>query len=105
LESLGLSSARANDRARSVTRKRTRSESRMDMDDSRQRSSSRMASRDRSVMGLKDGQKKIVTSITQKKQRISNLMAKRGEADREILVKKPRHLFSGKRGMGKTDRR
>lgn len=29
----------------------------------------------------------------------------RGEADRFISVAKPRHLFSGKRGIGKTDRR
>lgn len=29
----------------------------------------------------------------------------KGEADRFIGTKKPQHLFSGKRGMGKTDRR
>ena len=27
------------------------------------------------------------------------------ESDRRIAIKKPKHLFSGKRGMGKTDRR
>jgi nucleolar GTP-binding protein len=32
-------------------------------------------------------------------------MAKRGEADREILVKKPKHLFAGKRKQGTNDRR
>ena len=32
-------------------------------------------------------------------------MAKAGEADRVIPNKMPKHLFSGKRGMGKTDRR
>ncbi|CAD5220012.1 unnamed protein product [Bursaphelenchus okinawaensis] len=31
--------------------------------------------------------------------------ARKGEADRRILDMKPKHLFSGKRGMGKTDRR
>ena len=31
--------------------------------------------------------------------------AKKGEADRTILASKPKHLFSGKRGKGKTDRR
>jgi len=30
---------------------------------------------------------------------------KAGESDRHIHEKKPKHLFSGKRGMGKTDRR
>lgn len=29
----------------------------------------------------------------------------KGEADRFIGDKKPKHLFSGKRGTGKTDRR
>ena len=28
-----------------------------------------------------------------------------GESDRRVDVKLPKHLFSGKRGMGKTDRR
>jgi nucleolar GTP-binding protein len=40
-----------------------------------------------------------------KTQRKSNLMAKRGESDREIRTKMPKHLFAGKRGMGKTTRR
>lgn len=30
---------------------------------------------------------------------------KKGEADRSIGTKMPRHLFSGVRGIGKTDRR
>lgn len=39
---------------------------------------------------------------------ISNKVRKyglKGEADRFIGTKKPKHLFSGKRGVGKTDRR
>lgn len=43
-----------------------------------------------------------VNKISQRKM---NLGAKTGEADRRIFVKKPKHLYSGKRGMGKTDRR
>ncbi|KHN73763.1 putative nucleolar GTP-binding protein 1 [Toxocara canis] len=31
--------------------------------------------------------------------------ARKGEADRRVFVKRPKHLFSGKRGIGKTDRR
>jgi nucleolar GTP-binding protein len=34
-----------------------------------------------------------------------NQLGKRGEADHFISVAKPRHLFSGKRGIGKNDRR
>ncbi len=30
---------------------------------------------------------------------------KSGESDRHIKVKRPKHLFTGKRGIGKTDRR
>ena len=30
---------------------------------------------------------------------------RKGEGDRFIGTKMPRHLFSGKRGVGKTDRR
>jgi nucleolar GTP-binding protein len=32
-----------------------------------------------------------------------NRLAKAGEADRVILTKMPKHLFSGKRSNGKTD--
>jgi nucleolar GTP-binding protein len=34
-----------------------------------------------------------------------NKDARRGESDRHIASKMPKHLFSGKRGIGKTDRR
>ncbi len=63
--------------------------------------------RDRSVMGLSlDGkQKSVAEKIKAKTERGRNLLAKAGEADRAIQVKKPKHLFAGKRGMGSTDRR
>ncbi|CAL1705994.1 unnamed protein product [Somion occarium] len=38
-------------------------------------------------------------------QRERNMHARAGEADRAIKTKMPKHLFAGKRGMGKTDRR
>lgn len=74
-------------------------------------------SRDRSVLGLRNvkvnsniffnifQQKAVATSMMYKVQKKSNLMAKRGESDREIRTKMPKHLFSGKRGMGKTSHR
>lgn len=38
-------------------------------------------------------------------QRGPNRLAKASESDRHIRTKMPRHLFSGKRGAGKTNRR
>ena len=43
--------------------------------------------------------------MADKAQRRMNKRAKIGEADRTIITKMPKHLFSGKRGIGKTDRR
>lgn len=52
---------------------------------------------------------KKVKRLQKKSQRqhleISKGGARAGEADRRIVVKMPKHLFSGKRGIGKTDRR
>ncbi|KAH9498205.1 Nucleolar GTP-binding protein 1 [Bulinus truncatus] len=60
--------------------------------------------RDRS--GLRDNTMiKKVKKIAKKAQRPFNQMAKKGEGDRVILNMKPKHLFSGKRKAGKTDRR
>lgn len=43
--------------------------------------------------------------IQRSAQKIPNLMGKRGESDRVITNKLPKHLFSGKRKGGSTDRR
>lgn len=43
--------------------------------------------------------------MADKAQRLRNKMARIGEADRHIGTKMPKHLFSGKRPKGKTDRR
>lgn len=70
----------------------------------RVRSSSKMP-RDKSgirdeVMGAK------VKDMGHKSLRkLLNRDSKKGEADRVILCAKPKHLFAGKRGNGKTDRR
>lgn len=56
--------------------------------------------------GLKDGpQRAKALRLADRAQRRRNRMAKAGEGDRVILTKMPKHLFSGKRGNGKTDRR
>ncbi|KAI3660826.1 hypothetical protein MP638_001875 [Amoeboaphelidium occidentale] len=49
-------------------------------------------------------QKLMAESIAKKSQRKRNLDARKGEGDRVILQSKPKHLFSGKRGL-KSDRR
>ena len=62
--------------------------------------------RDRSNAGLRNVKQKMESvSIHKKAQRPNNLEARKGEADRRVLTAKPKHLFAGKRGAGKTDRR
>lgn len=60
----------------------------------------------RDKSGLRDNvEVKKVKKIAKKAQIPFNRNAKKGEGDRVILNMKPKHLFSGKRGSGKTDRR
>lgn len=58
-------------------------------------------------LGLKDKSMKKKTEIMAKKDIAKKVRkyALKGEADRFIGDKMPKHLFSGKRGTGKTDRR
>ena len=56
--------------------------------------------------GFKDkAQKAKAHKMADKAQRLGNKMARASESDRRILTKMPKHLFSGKRSNGKTDRR
>ena len=56
--------------------------------------------------GLKNmAQKNKAIKMGDRAQRRMGKMARRGEADRHIPDLKPKHLLSGKRGIGKTDRR
>ena len=48
---------------------------------------------------------KKAKKIARKAQKPMNMDARKGEADRRVLDMKPKHLFSGKRKMGKTQRR
>ncbi|KAJ3130544.1 Nucleolar GTP-binding protein 1 [Nowakowskiella sp. JEL0407] len=127
LKEAGISVDEEAIRGRSLQRKRARSQARetseMDVDSknedvemedtdkhkklrSQSKPRTRTASRDRSLLGVKDvKQKEVADKIKFKKQRMSNLMARAGEADRHISTKMPKHLFAGKRKSGKTDRR
>ena len=112
MESRGRAIDTSTIRARSIARKRARSEDDgMQVDDSttrsvsRLRSQSRVAARDRSTMGLRNVKQKTDADIMKKKtQTKGNMMGKRGESDRAIMTKMPKHLFAGKRGF-QADRR
>ncbi|KAM0997555.1 hypothetical protein ACFX2I_007413 [Malus domestica] len=56
--------------------------------------------------GFKDSsQKAKAIKKARKSNTMRNMNARRGEADRVIPTLKPKHLFSGKRSIGKTQRR
>ncbi|KAE9593280.1 hypothetical protein Lal_00029240 [Lupinus albus] len=130
LSSLGLDPSLAINRMRSRSvsrkgRKRDRSPESahggdgMDIDGdtpSKKQRLSRSRSRSRSVMrpanevvpgeGFKDSiQKSKAIKLAKKSNKKRNKDARRGEADRVIPNLKPKHLYSGKRSSGKTDRR
>ena len=61
--------------------------------------------RDKSGVRDPEMRQKIRKMAKKTQNKSFNKFGKAGESDRHIAVKKPRHLFSGKRKMGKTDRR
>uniref|UniRef100_A0A7M4FUW8 Nucleolar GTP-binding protein 1 n=1 Tax=Crocodylus porosus TaxID=8502 RepID=A0A7M4FUW8_CROPO len=90
-------------RSRSVTRKRKREESEPSTSVARSRSSSRPP---RDMSGLRDTKMvKKVKTIMKNSQKKMNRLGKKGEADRHVFDLKPKHLLSGKRKSGKTQRR
>ncbi|XP_043700613.1 nucleolar GTP-binding protein 1-like [Telopea speciosissima] len=129
LSALGLDPTSAIKEARSrsvsrVGRKRERSLARggdgsdamdMDIDQSNKklrmmRSRSRSTSRPPSELvpgeGFRDSKQKVKAwKLAKKSVMKRNKDARRGEADRVIPTLRPKHLFSGKRGIGKTTRR
>ena len=63
-------------------------------------------SRSPSRTGLRDETQRVkVEKLSKKKQFRMNKMVHASESDRRIPTKMPKHLNSGKRGNGKTDRR
>ncbi|KAJ3687577.1 hypothetical protein LUZ61_017241 [Rhynchospora tenuis] len=132
LSGLGLDPSKAIERARSRSvsrgRKRERSvaadgagDDGMEIDNDgkgsnkklRLRSVSRSRSRSRAPVeevipgeGFKDKEQKVkAIKLGKKSVKKRNKDARKGEADRVILNMMPKHLFSGKRGIGKTSRR
>ena len=70
----------------------------------RSRSTSR-APRDQSGVRDPETRKKLKKMEKRMQAKTTNRAGKAGESDRHIHEKKPKHLFAGKRKMGKTDRR
>ncbi|KAL6882095.1 hypothetical protein ACP4OV_011567 [Aristida adscensionis] len=125
LSTMGLDPRAAMDQARSRSRgrKRERSLSRaagdgddMEIDDQKSNKKMRARSRSRSKSrapeevtpgeGFRDSeQKKKAIKKAKDSTKKRNKDAGRGEADRVIPTLKPKHLFSGKRSIGKTSRR
>lgn len=101
-------------RGRSLTRNRadTQDPDSMDIDMSaRERLRSRSRARSQPATNRREDGVVDVTTRTKVErqaklsQRKMNRMARQGEADRHIGASLPKHLFAGKRGMGKTNRR
>lgn len=118
LAELGIDTSAAAERLRSrsssrVGRKRSRSLSakseeleQSGADSKKQRVSSRSRSKTPASEGLRDIKQQIkADKLAMKHQIPRNKDARKGEGDRVILTMRPKHLFSGKRGSGKTDRR
>lgn len=113
LEDLGLRTEEASEvvdrAARRTGKKRSRSES-VGVSLARSESRPRSVSRSRSVSlapseGFSDVRQKT-KGLEMERKRIKTGVAKysrKGIADRSIPTKMPKHLFSGKRGIGKTD--
>merc|ERR550519_439045 len=92
-------------RSRSVAkkiRKKAKMEQSLARSESR-RHKSLVTPRDKT--GINPAKEDKVKQMAKLGQRKMNYAGKAGESDRHIHVKKPKHLFSGKRGVGKTDRR
>ncbi|RKF59046.1 Nucleolar GTP-binding protein 1 [Erysiphe neolycopersici] len=117
LDSLGfdttdiVSRARSKSRGRSVIRKPAENIDLMEVDDPNYEAKMRAKSRARSQSNRRDDgvTNEIARSKAERAQKLSqrkmNRMARQGEADRHVGAVMPKHLFSGKRGMGKTSSR
>ncbi|KAI8055194.1 P-loop containing nucleoside triphosphate hydrolase protein [Syncephalis plumigaleata] len=108
LGELGLDAVQAHARSRKRERSETRAESiaRGVVSNGTAAESTTGMSRELNATEIRNVRQKLTSNnVLKQAQRKNNLMAKRGEADREILIKKPKHLFAGKRKQGTNDRR
>jgi len=103
---------RSRSRSRSRPSSRERSDTVSESRVGRKRSRSEMISRSRSKTpgtpgsGYRDEQQyQLADRLAKRAKREMSRDGRRGESDRHVFDWKPKHLLSGKRGMGKTDRR
>uniref|UniRef100_A0A0N5AVP8 Nucleolar GTP-binding protein 1 n=1 Tax=Syphacia muris TaxID=451379 RepID=A0A0N5AVP8_9BILA len=101
LQELGVNIQAKRMRNLSIEQKREPTVKKIRVGRSRSLSAARAPSRD--LQGITDIRK--AKKVSRKGQKSLQKEARKGEGDRRIFVKKPKHLFSGKRGIGKTDRR
>ncbi|PWW72521.1 P-loop containing nucleoside triphosphate hydrolase protein [Tuber magnatum] len=119
LDKLGLESSKIAARARSISRGRAATRAAkdtdaMDLDGGSgaqkmtpiERAKSRARSINRREDGIADesGRTKA-EKLAKLQQKRMNRMARQGESDRHVSASLPKYLFSGKRGMGKAQRR
>ncbi|KAJ5970390.1 uncharacterized protein N7479_000308 [Penicillium vulpinum] len=121
LDSAGYDNAAAGSRARAANQPRGRTTIReptadgdaMDVDENPKKALVRALSRgrntpvtDRRLDGITSfGNRDKAERMAKLGQKKMNRMARAGEADRHTTASLEKHLYSGKRGMGKTDRR
>jgi nucleolar GTP-binding protein len=110
LASMGIDGTDAVERtsAAAASRKRTRAEAIPDQAVREVQVDERdeVLAEEMSNLGFRNVKQKLEADKQKKNvQKQSSKMGKRGESDRQIQTKMPKHLFSGKRGMGSTDRR
>ncbi|CAO0797788.1 unnamed protein product [Mucor circinelloides] len=110
LASMGIDGTDAAERVRNAaaSRKRTRNEAIPDeaVRDAGANERDELLAEEMSNLGFRNVKQKLEADKQKKNvQKQASKMGKRGEADRQIQTKMPKHLFSGKRGMGSTDRR
>jgi len=98
-------------RERSESKSRTEEDGLTELERKKVRRESRSKSRLLSLTpkpgsGMKDLKDVLkAQDILKASRKDRNRDGRRGESDRHIAAQKPKHLFSGKRGIGKTDRR
>mmetsp|Transcript_91980 Transcript_91980/g.259869 ORF Transcript_91980/g.259869 Transcript_91980/m.259869 type:complete len:644 (+) Transcript_91980:115-2046(+) len=91
---------------RTLLNKRKRDATVGSVDGEMGRTSSVGRARSASIKGLpNDETAEKVEKTRRKRMKLMEKLGKKGESDRHIPDLKPKHLYSGKRGIGKTDRR
>lgn len=115
LSELGVDTSAASERLRSASRsrgrKRERSDSKIPEEEMDAIKIAKLRSRSRSKTpapgeGIRDLKQRMqVESIEKSTQKPANRDARKGPGDRHVFDFKPKHLLTGKRGGGKTDRR